>query len=277
MRECILSTKDQRGFPLLKHPSKEQEPENLKALGFDDAPRGIHTHRTIMLKELEAALLAMGSEVSPKRLRDLAVNQNALGKATMSGRREVATRLVGLYSFDEGLPLVRAFMKLWAVSNASQPILALLMALSRDAILRTTANWMSQVTVGTIVTPKQIEGVLANDFTAKYAEPRRAEIARRIASSWKQSGHLRAGHPTVRAKASADPAATAFAIYVGYLRGARGKTLLDTVWVRLLDFESSEREVAIAEAHREGLITYKKIGEVVDIAPGPYILEGAAA
>ena len=50
--------------------------------------------------------------------------------------------------------------------------------------------------------------------------------------------------------------------------------LLASDWVRLLDLEPAELEPSLAEAHRHSLITSRKIGEVIDLKPGPGLWAG---
>lgn len=247
---------------------------DLEACGFDEKPRGVHTSRTMMLAELESVMGTLGTVVTSANVRQAILEDNVLGKATRSGRKNSATKLIDLYSFNPEQQLFHAFEVLWRDASASRPVLAVLLALSRDTVLRASVETVIGAPIGSTITKEQLYKSLLSGFASKYAETTLQSTTRNIASSWRQSGHIRGENPIVRAKAPADFHAIAFALLIGYLRGLRGQNLLTSDWVRLLDFDSGELEVAITEAHRHGLITSRKIGEVIELTPGPHLLKG---
>ena len=57
----------------------------------------------------------------------------------------------------------------------------------------------------------------------------------------------------------------AFAVVLGYLRGLRGKLLLDSTWTRLLDCSPTVLNAQVVEASRQGWLNYKAAGSVVEI------------
>lgn len=245
--------------------------------GFDDAPRGVHTSRTMMLSELESVMGALVSGANPKDVRNSILEDNVLGKATRSGRKNSATKLIDLYSFNPEQQLFHAFEILWRDASKSRPVLAILLALSRDTVLRASVETVIRAPIGSAITKEQLYKSLLSGFASKYAETTLQSTTRNIASSWRQSGHIKGENPIVRVKAPADFHAFAFALFIAYLRGLRGQNLLDSSWVRLMDFDSGELEAATAEAHRHGLITSRKIGEVIELTPGPHLLLGGVA
>jgi hypothetical protein len=247
---------------------------NHEELGFDEGLRGVHTSRTMMLAELESVLGTLGSGVTPESVRHAILEDNILGKATRSGRKNSATKLIDLYSFNPEQQLFHAFEVLWRDASTSRPVLAVLIALSRDTVLRASVEPVIGTPIGSTITKEQFYKSLLSGFASKYAETTLQSTTRNITSSWRQSGHIRGENPIVRAKAPADFHAIAFALLIGYLRGLRGQNLLASDWVRLLDFDAGELEVATAEAHRHGLITSRKVGEVIELTPGPHLLKG---
>lgn len=242
--------------------------KNLAELGFDEGLRGVHTSRTMMLAELEQVLGYLQTCSSPEAARTAIVEENVLGKATRSGKKNSATKLIDLYSFESKKPLYAGFEILWRESSKSRPVLAVLMALCRDAVLRASAQPVLATPLGGTVTKDQLYQSLLGGFASKYAETTLQSTTRNVASSWRQSGHLVGTGPIVRAKVAADFHALSFAVLIGYLRGLRGQMLLASDWVRLLDLEPAELEPSLAEAHRHSLITSRKIGEVIDLKPG---------
>jgi hypothetical protein len=256
---------------------KEGAPLDLEAHGFDEAPGGVHTSRTMMLAELESVLGALVSVVTPANVRHAILEDNVLGKATRSGRKNSATKLIDLYSFNPEQQLFYAFEVLWRDASTSRPVLAVLLALSRDTVLRASVETVIGAPIGSTLTKEQLYKSLLSGFASKYAETTLQSTTRNIASSWRQSGYIKGENPIVRVKAPSDFHTVAFALLIGYLRGLRGHNLLSSDWVRLMDFDSGELEAAIAEAHRHGLITSRKIGEVIELTPGPHLLKGGGA
>lgn len=253
-----------------------QEPtaSDLSKFGFDEGRRGVHTSRTMMLAELETVLAALPSARGALDVRTAIVEGNVLGKATRSGRKNSAAKLIDLYSFDRSKQLFIAFHILWHETSNSRPLLAVLFAQCRDAVLRASAPTILSTPIGGTVSKEQLYLGLLASFSSKYAETTLQSTTRNIASSWRQSGHLRGETKIVRTKAQSDFYALSFAVLIGYLRGLRGQSLLTSDWIRLLDLEHAELEASLSEAHRHGLVTSRKIGEVIDIHPGPGLLGG---
>ena len=103
---------------------------DLEALGFRVAQSGPHTSKTLMLQELEALLAAIPPDAPAKAYRTAIVDENVLGKRTLSTRKETATRLTALHGLDPSKPLFRVLRRLWAVDPAAHPQLALLLGKS---------------------------------------------------------------------------------------------------------------------------------------------------
>jgi hypothetical protein len=63
--------------------------------------------------------------------------------------------------------------------------------------------------------------------------------------------------------------AAAYAVLLGYLTGLRGRLALDTAWTRMLDRTPGEVADLAAEASRQGWLTVKAAGAVVEVTfPG---------
>ena len=68
------------------------------------------------------------------------MEDNCLGKRTAATRRLSLQRLTELYGLDRRLLLFRVMRELWERHETSRPLLALLLALARDPLLRATAT-----------------------------------------------------------------------------------------------------------------------------------------
>ena len=116
-------------------------PERQASLcGFRSGDRGTHTSRTIMLDELTQLLDAVPGEARRQDYADAVTHDNCLGKRTAATRQLSLQRLTELYGLDGRLLLFRALRNLWVGHSSSRPLLALLLALVRDPLLRATAG-----------------------------------------------------------------------------------------------------------------------------------------
>ena len=67
------------------------------------------------------------------------IEQNVLGKQTLSSRKLTAQRMRELYGLDTKIPLFRVMRQLWDVDEKARPLLAIMTCLTRDPILRITS------------------------------------------------------------------------------------------------------------------------------------------
>ena len=128
--------------PILKDHLKALKPDELSELtnlGFRFGERGTHTSRTIMLQELTLLLQSSNREATRQEYLDSIINDNCLGKPTMSTRKISAQRLTELYGLNTSIPLFRLMRYFCYIDQDSQPLLALLTTLARDPLLRITA------------------------------------------------------------------------------------------------------------------------------------------
>src|SRR5438105_7859789 len=110
------------------------------AAGFRFGHIGTHTSRTIMLEELSAIFAAVPYDAKSADYPTAVVEENCLGKQTVSTRRLTFQRLRELYALDTGVPIFRILRRLWNVDEESRPLVALLTGLSRDPLLLATAD-----------------------------------------------------------------------------------------------------------------------------------------
>lgn len=250
-------------------------PDAALAAGFHNDPVGTHGSRTIMLAELRQLLHACPNAGSIDDYRRAIVDDNALGKQTVTTRKESLRRLRELYALSPGIILFRALHDLWNIDAEAQPMLALLCAAARDSILRATADAILAASPGDPVTPQQIADATANAFPDRYGPTSLANIGRHAASSWQQSGHLTSGKPKQRAQARSSPTATIYALLLAYLCGDRGDGLLTSFWARLLDAPVHRLRDQAAAAARLGYLDYRSGGGVTEIGFG-YLLRDMA-
>lgn len=241
-------------------------PETAARFGFVEEPMGTHTSRTIMLAELRGTLGACPQSSTYEEYRRAVVDDNVLLKGTLSTKAKTFRHLRELYAMDRGVLVFRALRDLWGSDAQAQPLLALLCASARDAIVRATADAVLNTPVGGEVASAMLAAAVNRALTGRYNEMTLARIGRNCASSWEQSGHLTGRLVKTRAGAKSRPSAVAYALLLGYLGGARGDGLFGTLWSRILDAPvHSLREQALAAAQL-GWLEYRHAGDVTDIS-----------
>lgn len=94
------------------------------AMVFRVADSGPHISKTLMLQDLETLLAAVPTDSPAKAYRAAIVDDNVLGKRTLSTRKETASRLTALHGFDPTKPLFRVLRRLWGVAATNVIALA---------------------------------------------------------------------------------------------------------------------------------------------------------
>ena len=250
-----------------KLPKAAESKSDLAALGFRIADSGPHTSKTLMLQELEALLASVPPDAPAKAYRVAIVEENVLGKRTLSTRKETASRLTALHGLDPSKPLFRVLRRLWAVDPAAHPQLALLNGLARDPLLMATSERVMGMPEGELLQRSEmvaaVHGFTHDRLSAKVLDA----VARNAASSWTQSGHLKGKVKKLRQPLKPHSVALALALWLGYASGKRGKALLNTPWATVLDTSSSGLLELAEQAKRMGLLKLSHGGGVVAIDP----------
>jgi len=190
----------------------------------------------MMLGELQA-LLACAAEVEVEKqeyLQAIKVD-NCLGKRSGQTRSLTARHLVELYALDVNVPLFRALRFFWERDPEGQPLLALLCAYARDEILRMSASFILSLQPGLTADKTQLEAYIEQQAPGRFSQSTLQSVARNLNGTWAKSGHLQGRVNKVRAHPHVTPGATAYALWLGYLRGARGPALFETEYAKLLD------------------------------------------
>jgi len=240
-------------------------PDDALPLGFVNDPVAPHASRTMLLADMRQLLAACPPDATMADYRAAVVDENVLMKATTTNRRETFQRLCQFYSLDRDVPLFRALRALWDADEAGQPLLALLCIAARDPVFRATADLVLHAPSGHLITPLLAEEAVGAAFPDRYGAKTLKSLGQHIVGTWNQGGHLCGTQVKRRDRATATPAATAYALLLGYLCGARGLMLFETLWARLLDASSAEVDGLAFAASQRGWLTYRRIGDVVQI------------
>jgi hypothetical protein len=242
-----------------------QAPALPKEHGFVNESVSAHSSRTMMLTELRLLLAACQSSASVEEYRSAIVDENVLLKKTVTTRKNSFRWLRELYALNRKIPVFRALRDLWDEDAQAQPLLALLCSVARDHILRGTAEWILVIPEGGTVMPIMIAETVNAEFPNRYQPNTLASIGRNAISSWQQAGLLHGKLHKVRVKAESRSASVAYALLLGYLSGARGEALFQTLWCRLLDAPTHVLHEQAFAASQRGWIEYRHMGDITEI------------
>ncbi len=247
--------------------TESRKPKLPKSLGFREGMSSVHTSRTMMFTELSLILDQISLKAKTDEYLVTIVDQNALGKPTQTTRKRSAQRLVELYSLDQTRAVFRLFRHFWFADDSarSRPMLAYLAAAARDTLLRDTTPFIVDIPVNSTLTASQVANHLKVKYPARFKPSTLLSTAQNLSSSWTQAGYLIGRGNKKRTRPVVTPVVVTYALLLGYLCGTRGKMLLDTIWTRMLDCNSAEIAEIATDASKQGWMSYKAAGSVVEI------------
>ena len=221
---------------------------------------------TIGVPHLVELLRAVPADALPERYREAVVDDNVLGRPTQAGRQRSHRHLRELYFLDPTRREFAALRRLWDVDTNAQPLIAGILAFTRDAILRASFPAIQQTPPGGVVTSDDLTKAVTTVYGVDLSESTLGKTGRNTGACWTQTGHLAGRTRKVRQSIEAFPAAIAYAAYLGHLAGNRGASVLDTPWSALLDLPAGAALDALRRAHTQGLIDLLVAGNVVDVS-----------
>lgn len=234
--------------------------------GFKTGVGGAHLARTLMLADLEALLGAAPPEAGREAFNRLIGEENVLGKRTTSNRRLTARHLIDLYGLDPDIAAFRLLRLFWAADPAGRPLLALVCAVARDALLRLSTARVLETRPGETLTSQSFADFFNQERPGRFSEAMIRSLARNVASSWAQAGFFQGKILKVRTRPVATPATAAYALVMGALAGLQGQLLIDSAWTRLLDVTRAVTIRLAQEAARRGWLDFKGVGNVFEVS-----------
>ena len=239
---------------------------NLANLGFNSGRNSAHTARTIMLDELRTLLaIISNAQTAQSDYRQAIEDENCLSKRSGKTRTLTFRHLTELYALDPDIILFRALLFFWARDPASQPLLALLCAYARDTLLRSVVPLILGLPNGVRLSREQMEEFIDNLEPGRFSPATLKSTAQNLNSSLTQSGHLKGRARKIRDRATASAASISYALFLGYLTGARGEFLFRSEYIKLLDCPFDKAIELAEEASRKGWITFKRVGDVIEV------------
>ena len=233
--------------------------------GFRFGNKGTHTSRTIMSSELTDLLDAVPVDAVRADYAAAIIEDNVLGKQTTATRRLTNQRLGELYGLDRGLPLFRVLRRLWTIDRQGRPLLALLCALARDPLLRSTATAVLRLPVGSELVRSTFLDAVREGVGDRLNNSILDKVARNAGSSWTQSGHLLGRVRKIRQRVEPTAGSVAMALWMGSLEGLAGERLLDCRWLAVLDQSRTSLIEFTLQAKQLGLVQARIGGGVIEI------------
>ena len=219
-----------------------------------------------MLDELSHLLDAVPGDASRDDYAAAVMEHNCLGKRTVATRKLSLQRLAELYALNGHVILFRVLRDLWPRNETSRPLLALLLALARDPLLRATATAVIRTPSGHEFARQSMKDALSEAVGDRLNDATLDKVVRNASSSWTQSGHLSGRGRKTRHKVDATPAATTYALLLGFAVGRRGRLLFETPWAAILDTGPDDLIDAAVDAKRLGLLDLKQSGPMIDVS-----------
>jgi hypothetical protein len=227
---------------------------------------GITSH-TIGVPELTHLLDVVSPEAGLEEYERAAVVDNALGRATETGRAWRFATLRRLYLLRPDSLLFRSLRDLWADDPAGRPLLAALCAMATDTVFRSSATVIVRTSPGDEVAANDFAEAIEKEYPGVYAASSLKKASQNAYASWQQSGHLDPAKQgrKVRQRAICSPADVAYALLLGHLLGHRGDALFDTLWTSILDRPQSQLHDLAFAASQRGMLEFRSAGGVTEV------------
>jgi hypothetical protein len=242
-------------------PTKKED--RLTVFGLRLIGGGAHQSKTIMLADIGELLRAGVTEAAD--FRSTVLDENLLGKATSSARESVFRNLSSLYGLSTVPLLTKVFLRFAKNDSEGQQLLALLIALSRDPLLRDSAQTIADTAVGMPVQWPSFAARFNALHPGRFSEKMVRSLSQNCASTWTQTGHLE-GNKKRRRKVHPSAAAVALAALIATVCGFSGPAILSSGWFRILDLNPDTAMDALRSAEAHGFARVRAAGDVIEIS-----------
>jgi hypothetical protein len=219
-----------------------------------------------MLDELRTLLANCQPDATRDDYISAVLEDNCLGKRTVATRKLSCQRLSELYALDPEVQLFRVMRRCWYADRDGGALLALLLALARDPLLRITAPPILRMRPGEELARQQLTDALGRAVYGRLSDATLDKVVRNAASSWTQSGHLKGRGRKIRQRVRPTAVTTAFALLLGFLTGTRGAALFETFWAQVLDAPPGDLTHRAMDARRLGFLDMNQSGGVIEVA-----------
>jgi len=224
-----------------------------------------------MLQEIQRLLDVVGATALRPDYRSAVVDNNVLDKPTTKARKLTYEHLCDLYSLDPDVCLFHLFRQLWYSDEEARPVLALQIALARDALLRVSAPVILGAKSGDQVTRDRMEKLFGEWSEGRLSAASVKAIAQRVNGTWTQAGYLTGRVKKIRNAATITPANVTFALFLAHLEGLVAQRLFSSDWVRVLDLPEERLIELTQSAAQRGLLVFRRTGGVMEVRFPDYL------
>lgn len=244
-------------------PLKQVQPRVM--LGF--AQGGVLSSRSVMLPELTDLLGVSPPTASLAAFRRLAVEDDALHKASAANRKKTFNFLSRLYALDPGVALFREALRLQRLFPADLRALMGLLAFAREPLLRACAEMVLATPVGHALGRDSFEAWIRDFAPARFTASMYTSFSHNLYAAFFQLGYLgpAVGKVRLRLRPAATPASVAYAAYLDWLNGANGLTLLGGRYSRTLALSRAQHLSLLSTAGQLGLMRVAHTGGVLHL------------
>ena len=217
----------------------------------------IHTSRTIMSNELIEVMDFPKENKGYVQIMD----ENVFNKKTDSSKKKTITYLIQLYSFRNDDKKFISLEDYWnKVEDSEKPLLALLLAVSKDYLMSESVNLVKSVKHNNKASKEEFIANIEYFYPNRFSENTVRSISQNIASSWKQAGYVLGKIKNIRTECKPSYLSVAFAFLMAYIDDCRGDYLFEHPSVKALDTTKDEILLLLKAASDRELLNFNKSG-----------------
>jgi hypothetical protein len=142
--------------------------------------------------------------------------------------------------------------------------LCLVCVYARDPQLRQSFELIRILHNGEVLERVQMEEHLEKGFPGRFSPALKKSMAQNVNTTWTVSGHLAGKAKKTRRLPEPRPISAAYAMFVGYLTGLRGESLLNSNFAALVASNRSQLQAALGLASARGLLSLKQAAGIVE-------------
>ena len=177
--------------------------------GFALASLRTTASHTTSIPHLTELLAAVPRDAGSEQYRAAVVEENVLGRPTRAGRLRSLRHLRELYLLDGAASAFSALRYLWDLDPSARPLLAGVLAFTRDAFLRSSFRAVAAAAPGDVVSSADLSAAVAVDHRDGLSDDTLGKVGRNTGACWTQTGHLTGRAKKTRTRVAARPAAVA--------------------------------------------------------------------
>jgi hypothetical protein len=249
---------------------------SLAPLGF--AEGGVISSRSIMLPELTALLAVAPKGADAATFKHLAVDEDALHKASAANRLKTFNKLRLLYGLNPALPIFREFRRLNLLFPAELPCLAGLLTFAREPLLRSCADMVIGTPIGARLGRADFEQWIREFAPGRYSKTMYRSFSHNLYASFFQLGYLgtAVGKCRLRQRLVVRPASAAFAAFLDWFTGLNGLSLLQGRYSSTLELVKADHLALLTAAGQLGLMRVAHAGGVLHLDFASWLQAGEA-